>query len=287
MPAFPVAPEARLRLLDVLACPHCGERLVLADGSVRCAGRHSFDVARQGYVGLLTGNMRAGSADTADMVRARTAFLGAGHYAPLAGALAGAVAPHCPDGGTLLDAGAGTGYYLAAALDALPGAVGLGLDASKYALRQAARAHSRAWAATWDVWRPLPVRGGSVDVVLNVFAPRNGGEFHRVLRPGGALVVVTPTARHLAGLRESLGLLAVDADKEDRLRRTLGDRFEAVDAGTHEHTVVLSAEDVMNLVLMGPSARHVTPDELRERVTALAQPLSVTVSCLVSVYRAV
>ncbi|MEV4454854.1 putative RNA methyltransferase, partial [Microbispora sp. NPDC049633] len=70
-------------VIDHLVCPACGTAIHLADGSVRCARGHSFDVARQGYVNMLT--RPAGTADTPAMVAARARFLEAGHYAPLAG----------------------------------------------------------------------------------------------------------------------------------------------------------------------------------------------------------
>ena len=44
----------------------------------------------------------------------------------------------------------------------------------------------------WDVFRPFPLADGVADVVLDVFAPRNPAEFHRVLRPTGRLIVVRP-----------------------------------------------------------------------------------------------
>ena len=37
-----------------LLCPLCGETLERADRSYVCQNRHSFDIARQGYVNLLT-----------------------------------------------------------------------------------------------------------------------------------------------------------------------------------------------------------------------------------------
>ena len=272
-------------LLEVLRCPLCGDALTDGGGALRCGTRHSFDIARQGYAGLLTGSALTANADTAAMVQARTAFLGAGHYAPLAGALARTAADSCPDAGTVLDAGAGTGYYLAEVLDALPGAYGLGLDVSKFAARRLARAHPRAGAATWDVWQPLPVRTGAADVLLNVFAPRNGEEFRRVLRPGGALLVVTPTERHLAELREHAGLLQIDAAKEDRLHRTLSGHFEREGAEPYEYGVTLAAEDVEHLVAMGPAAHHLAPEEIRQRAAGLDAPVQVTASFLLSVYR--
>ncbi|RKN41649.1 putative RNA methyltransferase [Streptomyces hoynatensis] len=269
--------------LGLLRCPVCEEPLAAADGALRCRRRHSFDIARQGYVSLLAGGQVTGEGDSADMVRARVAFLAAGHYAPLAES----VAASCPPGArTVLDAGAGTGYYLAAALDALPEAVGLGLDASKFALRRAARSHPRAGAASWDVWRPLPVPDRAVDVLLNVFAPRNGPEFHRVLRPSGRLVVVTPTERHLGELRAWEGLLLrVDAEKENRLRRALAGHFTRERVTPLEYVRRLASEDVADVVLMGPAARHVTGEEVRRRVAALPTPLGVTMSFTVSVYR--
>ncbi|GGX31327.1 hypothetical protein GCM10010341_60970 [Streptomyces noursei] len=97
--------------------------------------------------------------------------------------------------GTVVDVGCGTGYYLAGVLDQLPDPRGLGLDASVRALRSAARAHRRAAAASWDVFRPFPLVDQAADVVLDVFAPRNPSEFHRVLRPSGRLIVVRPTER--------------------------------------------------------------------------------------------
>ncbi|MFF7720036.1 putative RNA methyltransferase [Streptomyces luteogriseus] len=273
------------RLLSVLTCPLCPTALRRTDGALRCAGRHTFDIARHGYVSLLTGHRRAPSADSPDMVRSRAAFLGAGHYDPLARTLAALATELAPPDATVLDAGAGTGHYLAAVLDALPEALGLGLDSSVPALRAAARAHARAEAAGWDVWRPWPVRTGCADLVLNVFAPRNGPEFHRVLGPDGALLVVTPTTRHLRELRTSTGLLAVDPGKEDRLRRTLAAHFRHERAEPLEYAMSLTAGEVAALVSMSPTAHHVDAAQLRGRVERLDAPVRVTASFVASVYR--
>ena len=272
------------RLFAALVCPVCGGDLALSGRSFLCPDRHTFDLARHGYLSLLSGRSAA-SADTAAMVQARTAFLDAGHYDHLARALATAATSLCPTDGTVLDAGVGTGSYLAAVLDALPNAVGVGLDASKYAARRAARAHPRGGAATWDLWRPLPVRTAAVDLVLNVFAPRNGAEFRRVLRAGGALLVVTPGPEHLAELRDRMGLLSVDAAKEERLHRSLAEWFAAERSDSLDAALTLGADDVEHLVSMGPSAWHVGSEEIRRRTAELEVPVRVTASFQLSVYR--
>ncbi|RAO43214.1 23S rRNA (guanine(745)-N(1))-methyltransferase [Micromonospora saelicesensis] len=124
------------RILDRLRCPVCGEPLAEATagttGALRCPRRHSFDIARQGYVNLLAGRAPH-VGDSAEMVAARADFLAAGHYDLISAALSAAAAEAAnrlhasptPDVGAyplVVDAGAGTGRYLGAVLAALPDA---------------------------------------------------------------------------------------------------------------------------------------------------------------------
>jgi 23S rRNA (guanine745-N1)-methyltransferase len=269
-------------LADVLAylrCPICGTGLAPAAAALRCPNGHSFDRARQGYVDLTAGPARHGG-DSADMVADRAGFLTAGHYGFISAGLAAAA----PDQGLVVDVGAGTGAHLTAVLDARPGTLGLALDVSRYALRRAARAHPRAAAARCDVWSALPLADHSAAMLLNVFAPRNGAEFARVLRPDGTLVVVTPGPDHLGELVGALGLLRVDPAKQDRLAASLGARFTPRSSTVLERALRLDHGEVATLVGMGPSAWHADPGELAGRIGALGPPVEATAQVRLSVY---
>ncbi|MQS12253.1 methyltransferase domain-containing protein [Streptomyces kaniharaensis] len=267
-----------------LACPHCAQALNRHERTLRCPTGHSFDLAKQGYVSLLAGDAHTGTGDTADMVAARADFLAAGHYRPIADALAEAAIATAPEG-LVADLGAGTGHYLAHVLDALPGRPGAALDISKYALRRAARAHPRIGAVVCDAWRPLPLRDASAGLMLNVFAPRNGPEIRRVLRPGGILLLVSPTSRHLRELVAALGLLSVDEEKQRRIDEKLGPHLTPAGQREVEFTLRLGPQDVRTVVGMGPSAWHTDPQRLAAALTGLPEPVEVTASVTVAQYR--
>ncbi|WP_417629268.1 putative RNA methyltransferase [Nocardia lasii] len=305
-----------------MACPECGDALLPHDRALRCGSGHSFDIARQGYVGLLTGASTKMTGDTADMLDARAAFQGAGHFAPITEATARAFAADpraefradtatrpaqptaapastdpardrssacrsastAPDISAVLEIGAGTGYYLAALLDTHPGAFGIALDVAKPAARRAARAHPRLASVLADAWRGLPVRDHSLTGVLSVFAPRNPAEVARVLAPGGRFVVVTPTTRHLGELIGPLGMVRVDPDKDRRLAEALSGTFTRTEHTLVEFPMTLSRTDVTNVVAMGPSAFHSTPAD-DPRIAALPESTEVTASVTVSTYR--
>ena len=269
----------------LLACPVCGQALTTLpdDAGLCCSSGHAFDRARQGHVTLQPPGRRPAVGDSAPMVADRAAFLGAGHYDGVTTALGDAVVT---DGGTraVLDLGGGTGHHLAAILDRAPQAVGVALDASPYAARRAARAHPRAMAVVADSWSRFPVRDGVLDRVLVVFAPRNGPEIARVLRPDGRLVVVTPAADHLAELVGPLGLLRVDPRKAERTAATLEPSLRLIASTCHRQTLALGRPAVEVLVGMGPHARHLVRDDLRGRLDAFPEPVPVTVSVDIGVY---
>jgi len=191
----------------------------------------------------------------------------------------------------VLEIGAGTGYYLAGvlrSLDARPGhqeAVGVALDASRYAARRAAAAHPRIGSVVADAWSRLPIGDGVADTVLSVFAPRNADEINRVLSNAGRLVAVTPEPGHLAELRGPLGLLTIDPGKPERLADAFAGRLQAADQLPVVQELRLSRPDVLALVRMGPSARHLQPDQLADAVDALPEATTVTLAVTVSVLK--
>jgi 23S rRNA (guanine745-N1)-methyltransferase len=238
------------RIVARLRCPVCGEPLAHAGGALRCATGHNFDLARQGYVDLAVGTVTH-PGDTAEMVAARAHVLAAGHFDFVTAALATAVGHY--RSGLIVDVGAGPGGHLAALVEHRPDALGLAIDVSKPALRRAARAHPRLAAVRADAWRGLPVADGAASVVLNVFAPRAGREFARVLAPGGRLIVVTPAADHLRELGLAIG---VDPRKEERLVGTLTPWFVREDDRELRTTLRLTEADAMAVAGMGPGAHH-------------------------------
>ncbi|HEX2142941.1 MAG TPA: hypothetical protein VHG10_00380 [Glycomyces sp.] len=289
-----------LPALAALACPNCGQALDQADRRLSCPAGHSFDLAKQGYAPLLAPGSNATTGDTADQVAAREDFLSSGVYDPLMAAVASASLTDAP--GVVVEPGCGTGHYLAAALAADPAREGIGLDTSKYALRrcakrqmpfgdseprQAAGTQVRLAAVLADAWHRLPVRDDAAAAVLNVFAPRNADEIARILHSEGVLVVLTPQQDHLRELVDALDLLSVDPAKPQRTADQLGSVFEAERTDELHYSVRMGHDEILRLVGMGPSARHLDAAALAVSVASLPEQIDVTVSATVTRWRGI
>ncbi|NUT72323.1 putative RNA methyltransferase [Pseudarthrobacter sp. C4D7] len=279
-----------------LLCPICSRPLqYLAAETARqprlsCPEGHNFDAARQGYFNLLVGKGTPFEPDSAAMVASRFAFLGNGHYAPLAHALASAVVPALrEEGAVVLDSGTGTGHYLreilGTAASAGRRASAIGLDISKFALRRAARLNPEALNLVWDIWRPLPVADQSVDAVTVVFAPRNAAEFARVLRPTGVLAVVTPRPGHLAEIAAVTGMLGIEEGKDERLAEALAGHFEPDGALDVDIPLELGLGAAADLAFMGPAGHHLDRDQIAARLENSPEPVTANAKFRLSLYR--
>lgn len=177
-------------------CPLCHEALAREARSLVCPNRHTYDIARQGYVNLLLKKPDNLYEDKA-LFQARRAVYDAGFF----DGMVDAVAPHVA-GRVLLDAGCGEGSLLARL--AAEGRTGIGLDIAKPAVQMAAGVHKHIHWCVGDLCN-IPLPDASVDTVLNVLTPANYGEFLRVLGPGGVLIKAVPNAEHLVEIRAMAG----------------------------------------------------------------------------------
>ena len=268
----------------LLRCPVCRLELTAAAGALVCRNRHGFDLAREGYVNLLSSRRRrsAGGGDSAGQLRHRAAFLDAGYFDAIAGTIAEYVqqADANPTFGRwcILDAGSGTGHHLARISDALPPSVaGLGLDISRDAARQAARRWPMFGFAIADLWTEWPVNDAAVDLVISIFAPKNFPEAARVLRPGGWLAVSYPGTDHLAELRDHFGLMRQHASAAQRYSEAAGRLIGPPTLHRLRRRTVLDSAAVRSAILMGPNARHIAASAF----DAELGPLAVTFDIIV------
>ncbi len=272
----------------MLVCPICECALTRNAARFHCPNGHSYDIAREGYVNLLRAPYLG---DTRAMLRARRAFLDAGHYRPLADSLTNAALEHArryaaASPAALLDVGCGEGTYIAGIANALracdlAGPV-FGLDVAKDAVSMAAKRYRQINFLVANGNTRLPFASASLDLLLCAFAPRNPAEFARVLAPDALFLVALPSPAHLHEARAAFGLLDVEPDKERHIQRQFESAFTLNSSARIEYECSLTGPDLANLILMSPSARHIQPDVVqRARGT---ERFSVTASFVVQRY---
>ena len=128
-----------------------------------------------------------------------------------------------------------------------------------------------------DAWARLPLRDDSIDAITVIFAPRNAAEFARVLKPGGQVIVLTADTGHLAELREPLGIIDVEKGKVERMiEQASGHLRPVTEPQLVEFSMTLDQPSIAAQIGMSPSARHIHPDLLAQRIAALPMHMTVT-----------
>lgn len=287
---------------SILACPICQD-VLLPNPEIptefRCKQSHCFDQARQGYLNLLVAQHKRSKkpGDSAEMVRARKAFLEAGYYEAISDfvcqhthqTLSENKLPPEHSGVHIADVGCGEGYYSHRLSQYLSGELNLakatddkqvnGLPAVKHRLyavdisREAIKAACRRTGKhsnpiSWLVASGgrLPLQDGKLDMILSLFTPVMPEGWRKALKPGGCLLLLVPAEHHLVELRQLL-YSSVKSGSYDPSQTLKNAGFSLISTYSLEKEIQVGQDDLPNLLKMTPHGWRTT-SEGKENVTS-------------------
>ena len=247
----------RFASATAFACPICQENLTLLDTSFKCYNRHSFDLAKFGYVNLAPQIKQSANYDKENFQN-RQQILEAGFYHAILEAVSDLLA-NSETSTTVLDIGCGEGFYSRKLQEKHSDKTFYAFDISKDSVQIAAKSEPN-WAVNWfvgDLAR-LPIKDASMDILLDIFSPANYGEFRRVLSKDGILIKVIPTENHLKEIRHMVQdqLTKKDYSNQD-IKEHFQEHFSIQSSQIASLTKPITAEQRQALLAMTPLLFHV------------------------------
>ena len=247
----------RFASASAFACPICQENLTLVETSLKCSNRHSFDLAKFGYVNLAPQIKQSANYDKENFQN-RQQILEAGFYQTTLETISDLLA-RLETAKTILDIGCGEGFYSRKLQERHSDKTFYAFDISKDSVQIAAKSEPN-WAVNWfvgDLAR-LPIKDASMDILLDIFSPANYGEFRRVLSKDGILIKVIPTENHLKEIRQMVQdkLTKKDYSNQD-IKEHFQEHFSIQSRQIASLTKPITAEQRQALLAMTPLLFHV------------------------------
>ena len=247
----------RFASATAFACPICQDNLTLVENSLKCCNRHSFDLAKFGYVNLAPQIKQSANYDKENFQN-RQQILEAGFYQAILEAISDLLASS-KNAKTILDIGCGEGFYSRKLQKRHPDKTFYAFDISKDSVQIAAKSEPN-WAVNWfvgDLAR-LPIKDASMDILLDIFSPANYGEFHRVLSKDGILIKVIPTKNHLKEIRQKVQDQLTNKDYSNQdIKEHFQERFTILSSQTASLTKTITANQLQALLSMTPLLFHI------------------------------
>ena len=252
----------RFASATAFACPICQENLTLVESSLKCNNRHSFDLAKFGYVNLAPQIKQSANYDKENFQN-RQQILEAGFYQAILEAVSDLLS-NSKNAKTILDIGCGEGFYSRKLQERHPDKTFYAFDISKDSVQIAAKSEPN-WAVNWfvgDLAR-LPIKDASMDILLDIFSPANYGEFRRVLSKDGILIKVIPTENHLKEIRQKVQDQLTNKDYSNQdIKNHFQEHFTILSSQTASLTKTITAEQLQALLSMTPLLFHVDQSKI-------------------------
>ena len=252
----------RFASATAFSCPICQKKLTLVETSLKCDNRHSFDLAKFGYVNLAPQIKQSANYDKENFQN-RQQILEAGFYQAILDALS-TMLSSLETSQTVLDIGCGEGFFSRKLQESHSDKTFYAFDISKDSVQIAAKSETN-WTVNWfvgDLAR-LPIKDASMDILLDIFSPANYGEFRRVLSKDGILIKVIPTENHLKEIRQIVQdqLTKKDYSNQD-IKEHFQEYFSIQSNQIASLTNPITAEQRQALLSMTPLLFHVDQSKI-------------------------
>ncbi|CMX36667.1 23S_rRNA m1G745 methyltransferase [Streptococcus pneumoniae] len=252
----------RFASATAFACPICQENLTLLETNFKCCNRHSFDLAKFGYVNLAPQIKLSANYDKENFQN-RQQILEAGFYQAILDAVSDLLASSKTTT-TILDIGCGEGFYSRKLQESHSEKTFYAFDISKDSVQIAAKSEPN-WAVNWfvgDLAR-LPIKDANMDILLDIFSPANYGEFRRVLSKDGILIKVIPTENHLKEIRQRVQDQLTNKEYSNQdIKEHFQEHFTILSSQTASLTKTITAEQLQALLSMTPLLFHVDQSKI-------------------------
>ena len=252
----------RFASATAFACPICQENLTLVESSLKCNNRHSFDLAKFGYVNLAPQIKQSANYDKENFQN-RQQILESGFYQAILEVVSDLLS-NSKNANTILDIGCGEGFYSRKLQERHPDKTFYAFDISKDSVQIAAKSEPN-WAVNWfvgDLAR-LPIKDASMDILLDIFSPANYGEFRRVLSKDGILIKVIPTKNHLKEIRQKVQDQLTNKDYSNQdIKNHFQEHFTILSSQTASLTKTITANQLQALLSMTPLLFHIDQSKI-------------------------
>jgi len=258
------------RYEHIFRCPICQTSMKIVDlKSFVCAQNHTFDMARQGHMNLLTSPSKSNY--NTSLFTARRAVIMSNLFKPLTDEISALISKHTDGKSSLsiIDMGSGEGSHLhnihkILERDYYKNPLAFGIDISKEGILETAKNYEEIIWLVADLANS-PFVDNTFDMILNILSPSNYEEFSRIIKPDGMIIKVVPGRNYLQEIRNFF----YKNNEQQKYSNTdvikgFTEKFSLIDHITLEYTEILNQTNLQSLIQMTPLTWNVSNDKIKE-----------------------
>ncbi|OAT72530.1 putative RNA methyltransferase [Parageobacillus thermoglucosidasius] len=272
----------------IFQCPICSSPMGIVDlKSLICSNNHTFDIAKQGYVNLMTRSLA--TRYDKELFESRKIIAESGFFELLYKMVSEWIKNEVrleEETVKILDTGCGEGSHLSSIKQKISShstseVLGVGIDIAKEGILVAAKHHSNMIWCVADLAHS-PFRSNTFDVILNILSPANYQEFQRLLNDNGIVIKVIPRSDYLKELRE---VFFDEPEKQSysnqKIVRRFNANFETVDMFRLRYSISLSKALIPPLIRMTPLSWSATAEKIETLLNMNLSEITIDLDVLI------